>query len=72
MSTYFTLSEAKLKLNRRVKATFPLADIPTGDTGVVTSYYKMGHLFGLNIKWDHMNIIDGFSKDDYEMLLEEV
>jgi hypothetical protein len=72
MDSYFTLSEAKSKLNHHVKATLPLADISIGDTGIVTSYYKMGRAYGLNIKWDHMNIIDGFSKDDYEMFLEEI
>jgi hypothetical protein len=71
-STYFPLPIAKTKLNKRVRATLPLADINIGDTGIVTSYYKMGRLYGLNIKWDHMNVVDGFSKDDYEMLLEEV
>jgi hypothetical protein len=72
MSTYFTLPEAKSKLNHRVGATLPLADINIGDTGIVTSYYKMGLNYGVTVKWDHINITDGFSKSDYEKFLEEV
>jgi len=72
MHTYFPLSIAKSKLNQRVRATLPLADISIGDTGIVTSYYKMGHDYGVTVKWDHMNVTDGFSKSDYERFLEEV
>ena len=72
MNTYFTLPLAKSKLNQRVRATLPLADINIGDTGIVTSYYKMGRDYGLNVKWDHINITDGFSKSDYEKFLEEI
>jgi len=72
MNSYFTLAEAKSKLNHHVRATLPLADINIGDYGIVTSYYKMGSLYGLNVKWDHINIVDGFSKSDYERFLKEV
>jgi hypothetical protein len=72
MPTYFPLPEAKFKLNQRVRAICPLADISKGDTGIVISYYRMGNLYGLNIRWDHINITDGFSKSDYERFLEEV
>ncbi len=71
-TTYFTLPEAKSKLCHRVITTAPFADINIGDYGMVTSYYKMGSLYGLNVKWDHINITDGFSKSDYERFLEEV
>jgi len=72
MSTYFTLPEAQSKLRCRIVTTVPFVDVPANDTGIVTSYYKMGKLYGLQIKWDRMDIIDGFSKDDYEEFLREV
>ena len=71
-STYFTLPEAQSKLRRRIVTTVPFVDIPANSTGMVTSYYKMGELYGLTIKWDHINVEDGFSKDDYEEFLREV
>ncbi|MFA5745621.1 MAG: hypothetical protein WCX79_00300 [Candidatus Paceibacterota bacterium] len=70
--TYFTLPEAKTKINHHVKALAPFADINIGDYGIVTSYYKIGGLYGLNVKWEHINITDGFSKSDYERFLEGV
>jgi len=72
MSTYFTLPEAQSKLRRRVVTTVPFVDIPASSTGQVTSYYKMGTRYGLTIKWDHINVEDGFSKDDCEEFLREV
>lgn len=72
MSTYFTLQEAKSKLGRNIITIVPFVDVPTNSTGRVTSYYKMGELYGLTIKWDHINVEDGFSKDDYEEFLREV
>ena len=71
-STYFTLPEAQSKLRRRVVTTVTFVDIPANSTGMVTSYYKMGKLYGLMVKWDHINVEDGFSKDDYEEFLREV
>jgi len=72
MNSYFPLPEAKSKLNQRVKVILSLVDINVGDTGVVTSYYKMGKDYGVTVTWDHMNVTDGFSKSDYERFLEEV
>jgi hypothetical protein len=71
-TTYFTLPEAQSKLRRRIVTTVPFVDISANSTGRVTSYYKMGKLYGLTIKWDHANIEDGFSKDDYEEFLREI
>lgn len=70
--TYFTLQEAKSKLNRRVVTTTPFVDISVGDYGMVTDYYKMGTRYGLTIKWDRINITDGFSKDECEEFLREI
>ncbi len=70
MPTYFTHTEAKSKLGKKVKAKVSFYQIPRGTIGMVTDMYKMGNLYGLEVSWGEFT--DGFSKDDYEEFLEEI
>lgn len=73
MPTYFPHTEAKSKLDKKVKAKIPFYQLPRGSIGKVMDFYEMGNLrYGLIIAWDGTVISDGFSKSDYYEFLEEV
>lgn len=71
-TTYFTQPEAESKLGKHIVTKVSLYQIPRRATGVVIDTYEMGDGFGVIISYDKYFISDGFSKEDYERLLEGV
>lgn len=74
ISKYFTDSEARQKIGKKVRTNVDFAGIPKGTTGKVTGKYTHSDGdVGLDITWDvPQNITDGFSKDEYDDFIVEM
>lgn len=74
LGNYFTKSEARSKIGKRIKTNREFSGVPVNTCGTVVGMYKYAGSkdCGLNITWDGLHLIDGFSKDEYEAFLEEI
>ena len=77
-STYFTELEARAMIGRRVRTRVAWSGIPVGTTGriVDTAVIASGNGWRIAIGWDlkssERQMIGWFTRNDYELELEEV
>jgi hypothetical protein len=75
-SNYFTLSEAKLKIGKKVRTQMEFQNVPVGTVGVVTDSHNYSKdQLGLDVTWcipgRNPSIVDGFDKREYYQFLKE-
>ena len=76
---YFTYEEA-VKLShdeKRVRSLVHFFGVPAGTLGMVVGWYSHSpQKYGVRIRWLQDDkpcpLVDGFSKTEYELMLEEV